>query len=671
MSDSGPSSIVTVRPARLPAIAGCVVVFFGVLVLCGWTFDVPAWKAVVPGLDAMNPLLAATLLASGACLLLRAWGARRPVARLVADALAVLVVLSGVTRLLGYITPFDPGLDRLMFTVDEADGRRAAKLAPNAALILSLLGAALLTTGISGRRRIRPAQALTLIALGLSLMPLVAYLYGLTVHHELTTLPPVPLHGAALLFLLSLAVLRLQPDGGVSACITGNTAAGAMARRLLPAALLVPVLIAALRVAGERAGLYGTELGVGSMVVLNVAVLVALIWGSAWSLYNAEGEVRRLVAIVESSNDAIIGKSLDGTIVSWSAGAERTFGFAAAEVKGRRMRDVLVPPDRAGEEDWILARLALGERVDQLETVRLHKDGRPVDVSVTICPIRDAAGGVGGASVIARDISEHKRLESAERERSALKQAVAAMEQVLVVVGHELRTPLAGIRITSELLLDEGVRQSEQCAPLLDSINREAVRMSGTVNDLLEAARLNSGLAQWNWAEFSPAGACEEAMATVRPLVDSTRVTLALDAGPEDFRMHGDPDAFQRLVINLTGNARKFTDAGRIDVTVRPLVIDGDRWMELSVRDTGCGIAPEIRGRLGEAFALNAGIVGDHHVGGTGLGLAICRGIVRAHDGSMAIESELGRGTCVTVRLRTDLPGPARDVGKEPLQRAA
>jgi PAS domain S-box-containing protein len=671
MSDTSPLSIPKAGPATFPAAVGSAAAAFGALALCGWVFDVPALKAVVPGLDAMNPLMAVGLAVAGASLLLRLWGTRRPVGRRAAQALAGLVVLLGATRLLGFITPFDLGLDRLMFVVDDADGPRAAGMAPNGAFILSLLGAALLKTDAPARRRIRPAQALALGALGMSLLPLIAYLYGFAVHHELSTLLPMPLHGAALMVLLSIAVLRLQPDGGVAACITGKSAAGAMARRLLPAALLVPVLIAALRVAGEHKGFYGTELGVGMMVVLNVGVLVALIWGSAWSLYHAEGEVRRLVAIVESSNDAIMGKTLNGTIVSWNAGAERTFGYTAAEVKGRRMSDVLVPPDRADEEEWILERLTRGERVDQLETVRLRKDGRPVEVSVTICPIRDAAGAVNGASVIARDISERKRLESAEQERSGLKQAVTAMEQVLIVVGHELRTPLAGIRITSELLLNDSVRQSEQCAPLLDSINREAVRMAGTVNNLLEAARLNSGLAQWNWAEFSPAGACEEAAATVRPLVDSARVSLALDAGPEDFRMSGDRDAFQRLVVNLAGNAHKFTEAGRIDVTVRQRVADDVRWTELTVRDTGCGIAPEIRGRLGEAFTLNAGIVGDHHVGGTGLGLAICRGIVRAHDGSMAIESEVGRGTCVTVRLRADLPGPMRDPDGQSLTRAA
>lgn len=113
-------------------------------------------------------------------------------------------------------------------------------------------------------------------------------------------------------------------------------------------------------------------------------------------------------------------------------------------------------------------------------------------------------------------------------------------------------------------------------------------------------------------------------------------------------------------MINLAGNARRFTAAGHIDVAVRPLPADdeGRRWIELTVRDTGCGIAPEIRQRLGEAFALNAGIVGDKHVAGAGLGLAICRGIVAAHGGTMSIESEVGKGTLVAIRLRVDLRGP-------------
>ena len=531
-----------------PAAAGWFAAAVGAAALIGWVLDVEPLKRLAPGLDAINPQVAVTTLIAGACVALRARTNHNQSARRAGHVLAALVLMSGALRLLGYLAPSSIRLDTLLFTVVPSDGFRAARMAPNAALICFLLGAALLLVDVPSRRRIRPAQALALAATGLSFMPLVAYLYSAAVFQQLTTLLPMALQVAAVLFLLSMAVLRLRPDTGLTLCLTGGGAAGAMARRLIPAAVAVPVIVAALRVGGERAGLYGTEFGVAIMVICNISALLALIWWTAWSLHQGEAERRRLT----------------------------------------------------------------------------------------------------------------ERAESAEREQASLKQAVAAMEQVLGVVGHELRTPLAAMRLTSELLQSDGVRQSDDCASLLESINREAVRMAGTVNDLLEAARLNSGLATWNWSQFPPGAACEEALGAVRQLLDPSRVTLTLTAAPGDFLARGDADAFQRLVINLAGNARRFTEVGRIDVGIRPLPADehGRSSIELTVRDTGCGISPEIRDRLGEAFALNAGIVGDRHVTGAGLGLAICRGIVAAHGGMMSIESEVGKGTCVTVRLRSDLRGP-------------
>jgi PAS domain S-box-containing protein len=654
-------------PRNLISVAGGAALVIGLWVLCGWGLGAAAMKSIVPGLDAMNPLTAAMFVAAGGCVMLRASPTPGRLARRGGHVLAVAVMVGGAVRLVGYLSHTELGMDRLLFEVKPSDGFRAARLAHNAALIFILLGSALLLIDVPGRRKVRPSQALALASIALSFMPLVGYFYAGVVFHEITSLLPVGLHVAALLMLLSLAVLRLRPDGGLTACLTADSPAGAMARRLLPAALLVPVLIGALRVAGERAGLYGTEFGVGVMALCNIGALVALIWWCAWSLHRAGAEVERLVAIIESSNDAILGTLIDGTIVSWNAGAEHVFGYAAEEVKGRSVRDVLIPPERKGEADRILARVSAGERIEQFETGRRRKDGRLIDVSLTICPIRDPAGKVVAASAIVRDISERKRLESAEQERASLRQAVAAMEQVLGVVGHELRTPLAAMRMTSELLLGEDVRRSEQIAPLLGSINQAAVRMADTVNDLLEAARLNSGLANWNWFEFSPTTVCEEAVAALRPLLDPSRVTISLLAESRDtLFMQGDAEAFRRMVTSLADNARRFTETGVIDITVRALP-DGDaHWVELVVRDTGCGIPAEIRDRLGEPFALNAGIVGDRYCGGTGLGLAICRGIALAHGGTVSIDSDVGKGTCVTVRLRADLPGPIRAASKIP-----
>jgi signal transduction histidine kinase len=233
------------------------------------------------------------------------------------------------------------------------------------------------------------------------------------------------------------------------------------------------------------------------------------------------------------------------------------------------------------------------------------------------------------------------------------------MEHVLGIVAHELRTPLAGMRAISEYLLTDGTGQSPQASNFLRQLNGETVRMAETVNDLLEAARLNSGRANWNWSHVDLRSICQEAIDTVLPLVDPASVRLSLDVHPPGACMLGDADAVRRLVINLLSNARKYTLRGTIDVVVT-LERDCDHdWISIQVRDTGEGISPRILARLGEAFALNAGVVGAQHVGGTGLGLAICKGIAAAHGGFLKVESTCGSGTSITARLRADLSEPS------------
>lgn len=257
-----------------------------------------------------------------------------------------------------------------------------------------------------------------------------------------------------------------------------------------------------------------------------------------------------------------------------------------------------------------------------------------------------------------RYVLMHQEKTRLERERNSLRAAICDQEQVLGVIGHELRTPLAALRATSEFLLTEDARETDEWDVFLRSMNDEVIRMTNMVNDLLEAARLNSGSARWKWSRVRLEDVCQAALDQIRPLVDHGRVHLESLVDPAKLTMMGDEDAIRRLVLNLVSNAHKHTKEGSIRVVA--CVVDeaeGDV-VEIEIQDTGEGIRPEIADQLGTAFVLNAGIAGAKYVEGTGLGLFICKGIVAAHGGTMAIRSAPGKGTTVTVHLRAALTDP-------------
>lgn len=260
------------------------------------------------------------------------------------------------------------------------------------------------------------------------------------------------------------------------------------------------------------------------------------------------------------------------------------------------------------------------------------------------------------------NITERKRLETErltrlriEQEHEHLEQAIRAQERVLGIVGHELRTPLAGLRAMAEFLLMDAARETAEFDTFLKGIHDEAIRMAGLVGDLLEVARLNSGAAQWNWTTVDLAETCGAAIDTVRPLVDESNVELTARVTPEHVQMNGDAAAIRRLLVNLLSNSCKHTRAGSIRVEVTGRTRADGRRVEMTVSDTGCGMPPEVAAQLGQAFALNSGVVGENHVQGAGLGLAICRGIVAAHGGTVIAQTAPGKGTTIRCSLRADL----------------
>ena len=381
----------------------------------------------------------------------------------------------------------------------------------------------------------------------------------------------------------------------------------------------------------------------------------------------SEASMAQMAAIVESSDDAIISKDLNGIIVSWNNGAERLFGYTAAEAVGKSVT-ILIPQGRGAEEPYILEHIRRGERVDHYETVRLRKDGSEIDISLTVSPIRDRRGKVIGASKIARDITERKRNEIERDEmlrresaaRARAEKADRLKDEFLATVSHELRSPLNAIlgwsRMLSENQLDE-----EKSARAFEVIQRNAIAQNQLIGDLLDVSSIITGKLRLNVKMVEPIPIINAAMDVVRPAADAKSVRLVSKLDPSAGPVAVDPDRLQQIVWNLLSNALKFTPAG--GEVAAHLKREASHIM-ISVSDTGEGIDPEFLSFVFDRFRQFESDTKRAH-GGLGLGLAIVRNLVELHGGTVSADSAgKGQGATFTVTLPMTPRGAERGGGE-------
>ena len=372
----------------------------------------------------------------------------------------------------------------------------------------------------------------------------------------------------------------------------------------------------------------------------------------------AEEAQGRLVAIVESADDAIIGKDLNGVITDWNRGAERLFGYTAEQAIGNSIR-MLMPPERLDEESGILRRVRRGEVVDHYETIRRRKDGKLLDISLSVSPIYDAQGRIVGASKIARDISERKRMEEALREADQRK------DEFLAMLSHELRNPLAAIRNSVQLMRlkpDDATREK-----MLAPLERQVSVLTRLVDDLMDVSRVNSGRVRLDCADIRLNRIVEEATATTRAEMIERGHEFTISPADPDVWISGDAIRLEQIVVNLLTNAVKYTpNGGRIQLIASR---DGDEAV-LRVRDSGIGIAPDMQPRLFQLFS-QASTTLDRAQGGLGIGLALVKYLVGMHGGTVAAFSDgRGKGSEFIVRLPAIAP-PASLVSSENDARSA
>jgi PAS domain S-box-containing protein len=381
----------------------------------------------------------------------------------------------------------------------------------------------------------------------------------------------------------------------------------------------------------------------------------------------AQEAMARFAAIVSSSSDAIIGKTLDGVITSWNAAAMRIFGYTQAEMVGQSVFK-LIPEELQASERDILARLRLGEVVEFSETERVRKDGQRIWISLSVSPIRDGSGTIIGAASIKRDVTERKVVEEQLRDAQRLR----AVGQLAGGIAHEANNQMSVVLGGTQFLLRrtdlppaarEDVELIRQAAERTASITRQLLAFSRRQSLQLQTLRLN-GVVQ----SIEPV--------LRRSLTEAHR--LAVRLGPCEGLVQADPRQLEQVLLNLTLNARDaMPDGGELTVTTSDVTLSGDRsrggpaqppagrYAALTVEDTGHGMDPATQQRAFEPFYTTKG-VGQ----GTGLGLSVVHGIISQTGGYIQVESEPGKGAKFTLYFPVVPAGGVTDVaeiGEAPL----
>jgi PAS domain S-box-containing protein len=350
----------------------------------------------------------------------------------------------------------------------------------------------------------------------------------------------------------------------------------------------------------------------------------------------------RLAAIVESSEDAIMSKSLGGVITSWNQAAERILGYSEEEIVGQSILK-LIPEDLRFEEQTILKKIQLGERIDHYETVRLTKNGERLDVSLTISPLKDASGKVVGASKVLRNISERKQLE-----RSLLQaEKIAATGKMAASIAHEINNPLESV-LNLIYLARTNISDQEEAVAFLTTAESELIRVSHIAKQTLGFYREHTAAVRVALSKL-----VEDALSIYGPKLTSSEVQIEtkFTSCPSIVLRRGE---MMQVIANLVTNAiYAMPSGGTLTASVQEGTESDREGLVLSIEDTGQGISAENLERIFEPFFTTRTSIG------TGIGLWLAKQFIDGHQGKIAVESSVDsvrHGTKMSVFLPFDNP---------------
>lgn len=353
------------------------------------------------------------------------------------------------------------------------------------------------------------------------------------------------------------------------------------------------------------------------------------------NIFHAEEKQALLAAIVNSSDDAIISKTLKGIITSWNTAAEKVFGYTEREAIGKHI-SLIIPEDRLSEEDFIISEITRGKQIQHFETIRKTKGNQLIPISLSISPIKSSSGAIIGASKIARDISEKIRIQQ-EKEQlyNEVKILSTRKDEFIAAVTHELKTPITTLSGSLQVLkryitIDErGLLIVERCMHQVDKVTL-------LINDLLDFSRSQTGLLQLRLATFDLAELIHESIDFFR----EEGVHSFLFEEQKPVLLKADRLRIEQVLINLLGNAVKYSPGGGI---ISIAVKEEDNTVVVSVKDEGIGIDKDCLDKMFTRFYR--AVASDYNIPGLGMGLYISKEIIARHNGSISVESEVGKGS--------------------------
>jgi len=646
------------------------VVGIGCLVLLGWEFRIELLKSIFPGYVTMKANTALCFILSGTSLWLVPADEAPSATDRIGRGFAWLVVLISAASLSQYLFGLDLGIDQILFSdaQDSYGTSSPGRMAPTTATAFMAIGSALIVLDVKTRRGYAPAQFLGLMAALIAMLGIIVYIYQAVVLTRILLYTQIAVHTAIGLLLLSSAVFFARPRAGLAADLTGEGSGSVMARRFLPAVFGIPIILGWIRLRGQIAGLYGTELGLAINSTGTILIFAVLVWLSARKMNveyylrsRAQEETRSLnrdlearvadrtktleeqraalseqAALLDLAQDAIVVRDMRGRILFWNRGAEVMYGWRSDEVLGKNEFELLNAKFSEPLETIEAELLQQGHW--QGEATYCKRAGPCVSVVDHWALQRNASGVPIRVLGINNDITLRKKAE-AELLRTVveLNRSNEELAQFASVASHDLQEPLRMVASYTELLSKryKGKLDAEADEFLAFALDG-ATRMQRLIQDLLAYSRVGSK--GKDLRDISSEDALEQALKQLRGAIEDSDAVVTHDPLPA---VMADEMQLIQLFQNLVGNAIKYQKPGTPRIHVSAARNGGNRW-KFSVRDNGLGIDPRNFERI---FGMFQRLHQKEEFAGTGIGLAICKKIVERHGGSISVESAPGQGS--------------------------